>query len=346
MNGYRLVPLAEVPKPAQEVFFTQAFGPHKAAFLLEHGHWWHGGSRARFAVLDEQGQIVAYNALIASRIRRPQAVDEVLWLVDIYVLPQQRGKGLQHLLDEGLRALGRAQVGFPNAIAAPIHRKHGWGVRDDGWYMHWPISRRAQDSLRYRLGWQGKLLRGLARLDDPWQRRQRFASLQSVAAPQVRRLPTLDGALLASVFAQDQSSLTTLRDEAYFDWRYGQCPYPQQFRAYLAEDGDQQVALISRLLTIKGLRTLRIEDTFGSARPDLLRQALALALRDGLAQRAEHALAVTTDDAARTVYEDLGFRRGAPLAFCWYHQDAAWMAAIEALRPHWTFADSDLSYSA
>jgi hypothetical protein len=346
MSDFRLVPLAEASRAAQEAFFGQAFGPRKAAFLLAHGDWWHRGSQARFAVLDAQGQIAAYNALIASRIRRQQAVDDVLWLVDIYVLPQQRGKGLQHLLDEGLRAMGKPQVGFPNAVAAPIHRKHGWGVRDDGWYLHWPISRRADEALRYRAGWQGKLLRGLARLDDPWQRRQRAASLQDLPTAQARRLPALDGARLAQVFSQHASPLTTLRDEAYFAWRYGQCPYPQQFRAYLAEDAGQQVALISRLLKIKGLHTLRIEDSFGAARPDLLRQALVLALRDGLAQGAEHALAVTTDESARAIYEGLGFRLGAPLAFCWYSQDAAWMAAIEALRPHWTFADSDLSYSA
>jgi len=346
MSDFRLVPLTEVPRAAQEAFFVQAFGAQKAAFLLAHGAWWHRGSQARFAVLDASGQIAAYNALIASTIRRQQALDEVLWLVDIYVLPQQRGKGLQHVLDEGLRAIGRPQVGFPNAVAAPIHRKHGWGVRDDGWYLHWPISRRAQESLRYRAGWQGKVMRGLARLDAPWQRRQRLASLQGLPTTQARRLPSLDGALLAEVAAQDASLLTTLRDEAYFAWRYGQCPYPQQFRAYLAEDAGQRVALISRLLTIKGLRTLRLEDTFGAANPALLRQALVLALRDGLAQGAEHALAVTTDEAARAVYEGLGFRVGAPLAFCWYGQDAAWMGAIEALRPHWTFADSDLSYSA
>ena len=52
------------------------------------------------------------------------------WLVNIIVDPAFRGRGLQRMMDQRLKEMCDLLLGFPNALAAKIHRKHGWGVRE------------------------------------------------------------------------------------------------------------------------------------------------------------------------------------------------------------------------
>ena len=46
--------------------------------------------------------------------------------------PPFRGRGIQSLLDQEVRKRYPLLLGFPNRTAAAIHRRHGWGVREDG----------------------------------------------------------------------------------------------------------------------------------------------------------------------------------------------------------------------
>ena len=56
---------------------------------------------------------------------------EALWWTDLVVAPEFRGRGLRTLMDREVRSRTDLMLGFPNLLAAGIHLRHGWGVRDD-----------------------------------------------------------------------------------------------------------------------------------------------------------------------------------------------------------------------
>ncbi len=74
---------------------------------------------------------MAYCAVIPTAMRVAGERVDAAWWVDLVVDPDHRGRGLQRAFDEKVRAAAPLIVGFPNTLAAVIHRKHGWGVRED-----------------------------------------------------------------------------------------------------------------------------------------------------------------------------------------------------------------------
>ena len=336
-------------------FLTQAFNAQKADFLMQHSDWWHRDSPARFVAVEHStDSIVGYCALIRSQVLLDDKPHDMYWWIDLIILPAYRGLGIQRLLDEAAKQTGHTQLGFPNALAAIIHRKHGWGVRTEGTRWQYTLNLTASARLRAYDGATGRVLRTLARVLNPAFRVVKRAGLLSVSHPHItvtdEQKP--DPLMLATIFTKHhptQGTLTTQRDADFIRWRYLQAPYRDQLRFFIAYDQQQPVlALITRLLTVKGLKTLRILDVFGDLHNrEALTSLLNCAQQEAVRCHADHILIVVTHDALAGPLRDLRFVRDDdnPLAFCWLSDSDEQMHAIEQLQPYWVFADSDLDYS-
>src|SRR6185295_1878928 len=163
MSGFTIVTAGEVEPARLHAFLTHAYGPEKSEFLHRHGRWWHHGDENRLLVVRD-GEIAGYCAVIPTRCRVDGVVHDGVWWVDLIVLPEFRGQGLQTMLDEALRSRVDLKLGFPNPFAAILHRKHGWGVREDWRAALLPLRPHATRIVRGASGGRGVLLRAGAEL--------------------------------------------------------------------------------------------------------------------------------------------------------------------------------------
>lgn len=326
-------------------FLPQAFRPGKAAFLLEHGDWWYNQSRARYIAVAPDGRVAGYTALIHSQVLLAGQKCDMMWWVDLIVLPQYRGQGLQTQLDREVRELEVLRLGFPNTLAAGMHLRHGWGVREDAQRRTLYLSWRGDPRLRGTRSLKGRLARAAAQLLEALaslRRRRMLAYRPRQARPLID--PNAD--LLAGIFQRYHPAaghLTSYRDTAFIRWRYLDAPYYNQLRFYTAGPPDvPALAAVTRLVEVGGIRTLRLLDIWGHfddrpALDDLLR----LILREAVAQGAERIVAIASLPALNAALARVGVGRAEPVLFCWYSSDADQMQAVAAAQSHWTIADSD-----
>jgi GNAT superfamily N-acetyltransferase len=348
-SKFQLREASMLPEQERHSFFRKAFPGKKPAFLSANASWAYHNSAAIYFVQDEAGTIAGYNALIESHVWLGDKALSCLWLVDIIVLPEYRGQGLQRLLDEAVRDLPQLRLGFPNAVAAPIHKKHGWGVRQEGYKLTLPLSLRVSKRVQYSKKIPGHLGRFVSALVSPvyclqWSwRARRYQGKQS------QRLLQVDAKVLADVFLAhlpDTTLLTSYRDFAFIQWRYLDAPYADELRYYVAGQAESpSLVLITRLMEHHDLRTLRILDIFGNlndaaAIEDILRLALRDAADDGL----EQITVIASHPKLLQVLATLGFWFKQSIDFCWYSTDKNLMEVVGAKQSHWVFADSDFDY--
>ena len=130
-KGCKIVTAKEIEAEKLDRFMRKCFSRRKSDFLRLFGEWRHRGDENRFVVLDEKSDCVGYFASIPVEIRLGDKVYPARWWMDLYVPPEHRGKGIQRATDLRAKRQGSLHFGFPNHLAAKIHRKHGWKVRDD-----------------------------------------------------------------------------------------------------------------------------------------------------------------------------------------------------------------------
>ena len=344
MSAARLEPSNAVDAVALDCFLRRFFPAAKADFLRDHGEWWHRGAENR-AVVTLDGGIAGYCAVIPTKCLLGGAPRDAVWWVDLVVAPEHRGRGFQRICDTWVRKQAPLVLGFPNALAAGIHRRHGWGVRDDLKVLMAPIRPMRVPALRARHGGVGVLLRAAATCAEPLAALMRARLLRctancawEVTAPEAREL--------AEVFARNQrgdAPATTWRDERHISWRYLEAPERGQLRFFAAGDhGVARQILIARLLERGGARCARILDHYGDfSEPRLARGAVLLALGAAVADGAVQVTALASNREVAASLRRLGFVLSAAARFCWLSDDALLMGALEQVECHWTLADSD-----
>jgi len=324
-------------------FLGKVYSPLKSAFLNDHGTWWHRSTADRLVVQIE-GQVVGYCAVIPVRAWIAGQVYPALWWVDLIIDPEYRGLGLQALFDRRVREMADLLLGFPNKLAAKIHRKHGWGVREDLQVLLLPLWLGQVKAVHNVKGARGKLIQGLARFFDPlamvWRGR-----LLAQRSQRAWKMGALDTHVLSRVFnnARIKSLNTTWRDTPYFDWRYGAAPHPEEYSYYLVGTTAAPTHyLVARHIThSNGQRYSRILDVFGDF-SDLvaLQELLALAIQDAIFQGSGQLTLMSTCAELTTTAQRLGFLFSTSMGFCWRSNSPQLMAAL-AGENYWTLADSD-----
>jgi GNAT superfamily N-acetyltransferase len=334
----------EVSPSDLAAFLAKVYKPSKAAFLAEHGAWWYHGNENRWLMQDD-GEIVAYCAIIPTRALLGGQVEESLWWVDLIVLPEHRGKGLQHILDQRVRDARDLKLGFPNELAAKIHLKHGWGVRDD---LHWMVAplmphrlKRVQSGegakgLGLRIG--ASLLRPVAALWRMVLARYRVRNAREVTSP--------DASTLSAVFTRHNAHTpitTTYRDAAFIQWRYLDAAYRDQLRIYTAGPADSPThVLITRTFEAAHARITRVLDVFGDFDDAAgLRAILRLGLRDAVKAGSAELVAIASEPRVIAALRSAGCILSVGGLFCWHSPSAAKMETLARSACHWTFADSD-----
>ena len=338
----KLVDATQVNPSDLDSFLRRVFPPRKSDFLKLHGAWLHR-SNANRLIAQVDGQIAGYCAVIPTQVWAAGKVHSALWWVDLVVAPEFRGRGLQTLLDQGVREMSGLLLGFPNALAGMIHRKHGWGVREDAQTLLLPLKPARVKSVRNAEGTHGGIIRAGALALSPLAAGWRVW-LASQKKGLAWRLDSFDEGTFENIFlhAYSDKFSTAWRDEAYFDWRYKQAPHPDEFRYYLAGTATPTHYLIARHLTRPdGLRYTRILDLFGDfGDTAAIRDLLILSIQDAIASSASQVTMVAANQRLKRIARQLGFIFSAPFGFCWWSESPELISAF-AGENYWTLSDSD-----
>lgn len=345
-----LTTTAGIDETALHAFLSRVYPPSKSEFLRAHGAWQHRGNENRWVLLlDDQtcGErsrtIAGYCAVIPTRVLIEGQVTPAIWWVDLVIAPEFRGRGLQTLFDEKIRRLDVLKLGFPNPLAANIHRKHGWGVRDDLRVLMLPLQPLHVKQVRAAAGARGIFLRAFASGITSWaaQVRQRLRHYQPRTA---HRLDDPSPDILSSVFDQcKQADLTTTyRDADYFQWRFFDAPYRDELAFYLAgPERTPKHFLVARHLKTDGIALTRILDIFGDfSDEDGIRDIIRLALKDAALGGSSQVTILAAVPELRTLLRKQGFLLGNRARFCWIGNSPHLMSLLGG-RSHWTLADSD-----
>lgn len=344
MTSPAQVVTAEAVDPqALAAFLERMYPPLKAGFLNQHGEWWHGSNANRLVALVD-GQVAGYCAVIPARVWVAGQVHEALWWVDLVIAPEFRGRGLQTLFDERVKKMSPLLLGFPNELAAKIHRKHGWGVREDLPIVLSPLRPLKVKSVLGAAGWRKWLhlagavvLSPLAALWRVW-----CLSLQTTS---VWKLVNFNADTLAAVFLEKTGTQanTTWRDATYFNWRYGQSPElaGHEFFCYGDPSSPTHALVLRHISEPGGARYSRILDVIGdmsnqTALDALVCRAVQSSIRHGSGQVTMFAATRGLLQAARRY----GFLFSARVGFCWLSNDMLVMNAL-AGQNYWSLADSD-----
>jgi len=333
----------EVDRASLNRFLGRVYQPEKAAFLERHGAWWYRGQDNRW-VLEDGGEVVAYSAVMPTRLLVGGESVETVWWIDLVVDPNHRGRGLQKVFDDRVRSAAPLVVGFPNAVAAKIHLRHGWGVREDLRVLLMPLRPREVGAVRSLRGWKGHAVRTVAAVLSPaaFAVRRRLRSFRPRFA---RRIDVPDPAALANVFTRrtEMAATTTLRDKSYFRWRFFEAPYHGDLSFFGAGRGGRvDVAAITRRVEKEGRTAVRVLDLFGDlGDSELVREVMLLVARNAVEVGANQVTVMATDAGLRGVLRRVGFIASTISRFCWWSADGGLMNHLANGQGLWSLADSD-----
>lgn len=344
----RLCTAEEASPDRLRSFLEASFGPQKAEFLHHHGTWWHRGEGNRW-VIQVEGQIAAYCAVTPVECVVASQRVSALWWMDLVVAPEFRGQGLQTLFDIEVRRRAPLLLGFPNELAARIHRKHGWGVREDLKTLLLPLDPPRIGAIATARGSRGRGLRLAARALTPASALWR-GYVARYRPKTARRLEQPTAHELAAIAAKGASGdlVTTLRDADFFQWRYLEMPFRDQLEFYVAgSPSAPEVGLICRRWPEPqdlefGSPGVRILDLFGNLQregemEDVIRLASATAARG----KAHQVTMLVAQPARVARLRRCGFFLQATSRFCWSSESTDVMNALDQASHDWCLGDSD-----
>ncbi len=337
-----MVSAGDVDSVALDAFLRRFFSAAHCDFLLRHGAWWHRGQQHRQVALVGDA-IAGYSAVIPAPCRVGGKTVPAHWWVDLVVDPKFRGRGLQTRLDRRVRENAEVLLGFPNALAAGIHRKHGWGVSEEHLVLLLPFRPARLRPVQRAAGARGLVLRGLARLAWPITSRLRRRALRYRPAS-ARRLETPDAGDLGAIFERhhDSEVTTTCRGADYLRWRYLEAPYRDQLGFFVAGDSSPLVAAVTRSRPTDHGPRIKILDLFGRLDdPALVADLLRLLAREAARQGAVELSAFATLPHLFPLFRSAGFVLRTRARSCWHSADPSLMRLLDQCPSHWTFGDSD-----
>jgi hypothetical protein len=342
MSPIRLTSVDQILKADLDDFLQRNFPQPKSDFLRDFGDWWHRGAENRWVVLADD-DIGAYYGFIPVQCLVKGGVLPAVWWVDLVVDPYFRGKGVQTTIDKELRATDRIMIGFPNELAASIHRKHGWGVREDLRVLMLPLKPLEVSNIRRTRGIKGFALKGGALILSPLMcvLRRWYGYYQPRSSHNFE--PT-NGDVIVDVFQKYHQTMgvTILRDADYIQWRYLDSPYRSQLAFYMhSRDGIPTHILILRHLASDGSVITRILDIFGDFN-DLegVRDLVRLAIKDAVILGSTQVTIMATLPELHSCLQSVGFIIKNPARFCWYTSSPEIMQSFSGPF-HWNLADSD-----
>jgi len=338
----RVISADQVDPASLHDFLRREYPQLKSSFLNAHGAWWHSGDENRW-VLVVGDTIAGYCAVIPTHVVVNGKPTSAIWWVDLVIAREFRGQGLQILFDEKIRGMDVLKLGFPNELAAKIHRKHHWGVRDDYLVVLSPLIPRKVIQVHTASGLRGLMFRSVAGLLTPflwlcrlWVKRYHPVSAKVLEYPEPE--------FLADIFQKfQQGFVTTHRNAAFIRWRYLKSPHRSQYTYFVGgSNHTSSLIAVTRTLVRDGITVTRVLDIFGdlddkNGLKDILRLVVCESAKNGASQ----VTAMVTEPSLLPVFRAVGFVFQTAARFCWYSDAPETMRFIEKERCYWTLADSD-----
>jgi GNAT superfamily N-acetyltransferase len=343
MAQLKLISAHDVDESQLICALKKFYGKAKGDFLEQHGDWWYQGKKNSLAIIHGD-KIAAYCALIPNRCLLNGAETDVIWWVDLVVSPEYRGKGLQTKIDSELRNSNKLILGFPNKLAAKIHRRHGWGVSENGIDLMLPLKPVEIKSLKKIGGIKGKFVRSCLHILTPAANHfsRKLTDFEARFAYAVE-------AIHPDVFSQtfkNQSSkdtMTTFRDQEYFNWRYLSAPYLSELKFYLSGPIYSPTHfLIARHINKSGYKAVRILDIFGNFQSlQKIRDLIFLAVKDAIVFDASQVTIMVWIPELASIIRRAGFLFSSKARFCWHSTSKDTMQKVGESKIHLSICDSD-----
>lgn len=337
---------SEVDRNDLRAFLAKVYSASKSNFLHDYGKWWHGGDENRW-VLTVGDSIAGYCAVIPSRIIAGGEIVQAIWWVDLIIDLEFRGKGYQRLFDEKIRNMGEVKLGFPNALAAKIHRKHGWMVNEDLKVCLMPLIPSSLKFVGELMGIRGFFVRLAMKILNPiaflWRKHikkyhPRWASRQDFPSP----------SLYEEIFFKyyKDNYITTWRDEDHFRWRYVEAPYSEDLIYYISVKDDANILyLIARKYRTDNIIIIRILDLFGDIEDKAaVKDMLRLVSRDAVDMGASQITILVSDNLIKNIVLNSGFFLHTAARFCWIWSSGNQYQIdrnLNDIKFLWTLGDSD-----
>ncbi|MDD2922523.1 MAG: GNAT family N-acetyltransferase [Anaerolineales bacterium] len=334
----------EVDPADLDSFLRRMYPPPKSDFLQKNGGWQHG-KNDRWVLLKEK-KIIGYCAVIPAKINMRGTITQALWWVDIVIAPQFRGCGYQTLLDQKMQNSAKLKLGFPNELAAKIHAKHRWGVREDFEIRLLPIYPLHIEAVRRAKGFTGTLLRFAAKLISPIYYALLKNALKLSKPKNVFRMETADIQALENIYMKFYKAdmTTTARDADYFQRRYLDAPSADELTFYAAGAKDAPTHyLIARHIpaTADKRGVTRILDAFGNFEDaDKIIALVKFASLDAAQKSSAQVTIMVTLPALRKAILRAGFWAAGKSRFCWTSESKEQMQNLAA-QAYWVLGDSD-----
>lgn len=338
----KLVTASELDPVFLDSFLSRVFPSEKSEFLQSSGNWWHKGSDNRWVIL-VGGQIAGYCAVIPTQLIVDDLIHNAIWWVDIMIAPEFRGKGLQSMFDKKIQELGLLKLGFPNEVAAKIHLKHGWGVREDFYVRLFPLRPLLISQVKNAMGQRGSLLRLAAFLLTPIMLVFRiFLKLRRNKNIEISKTPNVELFVNISNEVRSQGFSTTVRDEGYFSHRFVSSPFREDYNYFVRyQKGHPTHYLITRDVIRNDVVVTRILDFFGDFKDKKgLRDIISAALSDASKKKASQITVLCTLPSLNSLFLKMGFIAKTLVRFCWHSSSVELMDRLHG-PVHFSLSDSD-----
>ena len=325
------------------VLFDEAYGPGKRRFLLEHGDWVHRGPGNRWVALID-GVVAGYRGIIPATCVLGGEELPAVWAMNLYVLLQFRGRGLQRPLDQHVLDAAPVRMSFPGEIGAAIYTKQGYSLRQDLAEWRLPLSPLAY--WRERSGGGLSLTARRALLCGRVAARRVRAKNYRTRRTELVDSPDLG--VLEDVFRRhvDPAQVTTLRDAAFLGWRYGAAPYAGELLFYVTSlrGRPTHYAVVRHPAFPSAARVL---DLFGDFRDEEgLDDLLRTIVRDAIDRGRNHASILVSSPRLENAVRGVDFHRFNQYRFRWSATDPEVDARLSQGGLYWVLGDSDNDFQA
>jgi GNAT superfamily N-acetyltransferase len=289
-SNARMLTGDKIPGLALDEFYERMF-PARAGFMKSHWRWLYqnpAGAQARLPiVVMEDNRVVGHISAIPLKLRRGRDERAAIWLCDLAVLPEYRGKSLGSVLLAEAMTLSSLRVGFPNELSWRLMSKCGW--KDQ--------SHTVGLSLLLRPEWHPRLRKRLANRRSV----KTLAALAGLATRIIWRARTLSRKKLLVAPASDErlarfierkppAALHVARSSEFLDWRILKSPHAEEHFVMSSPNGGNAIA---RVVEDDGCRRLHLLALRGDplSLSDFLAGVIGWALKEEL-----HVISLVTSD--------------------------------------------------
>ena len=314
-------------------FLKNEFSRKKSDFLIKHGEWLHNGNENRYVLLHGR-KVIGYFGIIPIKVHWGKKQKDAFWWIDLFISSKYRGKGYQKIVDEYIRNKPGLKIGFPNKIAAIIHKKNGWTICDQSKVMMIPIKPSKSSLFKGENIFLGNffdfLIKPLIHLRSKTNSKWSYKDMH----------PNFDE--YADIFRKTIGEKITIeKNSEYFKWRYFNSPYKNEYDYYVCQKSiESEVILISRRVVENIGLKIRIVDMFGNLNDSAaVKDLVGFVINDSIKSNALQISILESNKSLQILLFQMGFIFFSKARFCYFPESDE--NRKEKLLMRWSLSDSD-----